>query len=606
MFKKRRSKCAWLLAALLLVVLGSTGGFAHRAAAAEEGSITYTLAYGGQALSGVEITLYKVGSMDGAMFTIDSAYDEAGVDLMQISDSDELALAAYRLQAIAKGNTTAEAVEGGTAGQPPYRDPAMTDANGVCSFTGLEYGVYLLSKTGGDESVRLQPTIVTVPQFMGGNEYTDVQVTGKATVETQPVSVTVTKHIVFFAQDTMSLYELYAESADYTVGIFYDPDGLCPVEGDYIRTIHIEGGNSSSVTFDGLTSGTYYVFELDKYGNPIIPEVSTEDEDGNGFTCYITLEDGTSSNVLELDVNEGIFEHQISVENSYVDWPDAYFVNGQIVITKSVLRGTDRVDTDEVFYAAVYKQNRDTNELELFKVVPLVNNGSVTVDVELGKPGSGTYVYYVVECDEYGNDVETSEYFPYVFTVTDEGEVVMNVDNAYLRESYITITNTEVTPTPTPTPVPTETPTPVPTDTPTPTPIPTDTPTPIPSATPTPTPVVTATPTPAITVTVTPTPVITVTVTPTPVVITVTSPPNVVTVTSPPNVVIITRPPGGTTTTNVNETYTSNVTQHTVAAPTGTPPVRTGDDTPIGLYVVLLVAAAGLITILVIRRRGRK
>ena len=66
MFGKKNNRIALFLAGLLFTVLFLSGGIQARRALASEGSgsIHYTLSYGGEAVPGVEISLYKVGRND--------------------------------------------------------------------------------------------------------------------------------------------------------------------------------------------------------------------------------------------------------------------------------------------------------------------------------------------------------------------------------------------------------------------------------------------------------------------------------------------------------------------------------------------------------------
>ena len=82
-------------------------------------------------------------------------------------------------------------------------------------------------------------------------------------------SIQVTKRLSTLAAD-LNFVDFVANNETYYVGIFTDAAGTQPYGTDYIRSISMDGiAVSEPVTFDGLTSGTYYILETDAAGNPI-------------------------------------------------------------------------------------------------------------------------------------------------------------------------------------------------------------------------------------------------------------------------------------------------------------------------------------------------
>ena len=59
------------------------------------------------------------------------------------------------------------------------------------------------------------------------------------------------------------------ESEKFNVGIFLDEDGTILAFEDYNKEIKFENSNSTTVSYNNIPEGTYYIFALDEDGNPI-------------------------------------------------------------------------------------------------------------------------------------------------------------------------------------------------------------------------------------------------------------------------------------------------------------------------------------------------
>ena len=59
------------------------------------------------------------------------------------------------------------------------------------------------------------------------------------------------------------------ESEKFNVGIFLDEDGTILAFEDYNREIKFENSNSTTVSYNNIPEGTYYIFALDEDGKPI-------------------------------------------------------------------------------------------------------------------------------------------------------------------------------------------------------------------------------------------------------------------------------------------------------------------------------------------------
>ena len=170
-----------------------------------------------------------------------------------------------------------------------------------------------------------------------------------------------------------------------------------------------------------MAQGTYYVYETDANGNVI-----NLDQQGmhNGSQFMCTVDGG--SNTVKLDLKAGPKEGAVNLENVFFDIPTGYSYKGEININKQVLKGTTQTTTDDTFYAGIFTKG-DDGVYNLFTVVQLVQNDTVTVEVPLGgKDGTEPINYYILETDADGNilDLDVFEY-----EVTGEGTVALSKDN---------------------------------------------------------------------------------------------------------------------------------------------------------------------------------
>lgn len=231
--------------------------------------------------------------------------------------------------------------------------------------------------------------------------------------------ITVTKKVTY--ANGGDFIDLIAQDDTFYVNLFTDAAGKYPYKGALPQAIHLVNASAGSVTFSDLAQGTYYVYETDANGNVI-----NLDQQGmhNGSQFMCTVDGG--SNTVKLDLKAGPKEGAVNLENVFFDIPTGYSYKGEININKQVLKGTTQITTDDTFYAGVFTKG-DDGVYNLFTVVTLVQNDTVTVEVPLGgKDGTEPINYYILETDADGNilDLDVFEY-----EVTGEGTVALSKDN---------------------------------------------------------------------------------------------------------------------------------------------------------------------------------
>ena len=231
--------------------------------------------------------------------------------------------------------------------------------------------------------------------------------------------ITVTKKVTF--ANGGDFIDLIAQDDTFYVNLFTDAAGKYPYKGALPQAIHLVNASAGSVTFSDLAQGTYYVYETDANGNVINLDQQSM-HNGSQFMCTV---DG-GSNTVKLDLKAGPKEGAVNLENVFFDIPTGYSYKGEININKQVLKGTTQTTTDDTFYAGIFTKG-DDGVYNLFMVVPLVQNDTVTVEVPLGgEDGTEPINYYILETDADGNilDLDVFEY-----EVTGEGTVALSKEN---------------------------------------------------------------------------------------------------------------------------------------------------------------------------------
>lgn len=323
-----------------------------------------------------------------------------------------------------------------------------TDDKGLSGqITDLSEGIYLIYDFNHpdtkDGMAFISPYLIQVPGLDPANAnawvYQVLSYPKPDVVEIKPNqeeedgegSIQVTKQVTFFDENQEQL--VLAEGATFYVGLFLDEEGTQLYEPGGIKSIDLDMESSNTVMFENLPVNRYYVFETLEDGTPIFPNQPYKDQNGCDYICE--LEDGQTQEVVIAPFGKGQ-NGEVVITNRFLDFPANYSFVGKIDIEKNVVVNGEKTTVENVFYAGIYTARGD-GSYELYKVVPLEQNGSVRVDVPRGSPNDmGDHEYWIYECDEDGDPVRNDPGFKY--TVSGEGSVLLNMEK---ETDSISITN---------------------------------------------------------------------------------------------------------------------------------------------------------------------
>lgn len=390
----------------------------------EPGSITVQLNELGTPKGNVKFTAYRVGDWNGSegKWELDNSLAGTGIVLDQLTTADEMEAAARKL--IQESNLEQyKAAEG------------LTSDSGTLVLSGLNWGVYLLQQQSGEDTYgTVNPFLVNMPAFdEKGNQTGNLTVEpkGAAPIKHGAGRIEVTKRAGYLDPELFEVIDLIPTDAVYYVGLFRDKDGAYPYGNDYMRTIHMKGIGTGTAVYENLGEGTYYIFETDSEGNPY--KIDEMQQGTYSWVCQ--LEEGSSQEV-KLDGKAEAPAGTVGLYNLYYDLPDGYSFMGKINVAKKVLDEDEKVTTtQDTFYAGIF---RDKEATDLYQVVELTQNGTVTVEVPLGgENGQDPITYYVYETDQNGKRVDEETFD---FEVSGEGKVELKKDNL---SGTISLTNTQ-------------------------------------------------------------------------------------------------------------------------------------------------------------------
>ena len=321
-----------------------------------------------------------------------------------------------------------------------------TDAKGQINVENLPADDYYFIETAAPDGYKIRKADDGSDQkysFKIGIEDGDAGIVENAKVNAELTvqndingtnSITVTKKITYIDPDTFDEFEMtWPKDQIFYVNLFTDPEGTIPYRTSTPKAFTVSENSSGTATFENVSKGTYYVFETDAEGNSIPMDEEMLDSNGKRYSATV---DGDGTNQVELDVKTDAEEGKINLINRYFDMPGGAAYKGWINISKNILKGTDQIDVDDTFYAGIFTKTED-GEYDLYSVVTLANNDTVKTEVTLGgENGDQPITYYVYETDEQGNRIDQNEF---AYTVTGEGEVSLDKSNT---TADITITNT--------------------------------------------------------------------------------------------------------------------------------------------------------------------
>ena len=104
-------------------------------------------------------------------------------------------------------------------------------------------------------------------------------------------------------------------------------------------------------------------------------------------------------------------QNTLEFRNIFHDIPHNYYYNGEITVTKKVMKGDELFDSKEIYYAAVF-EDRELTQIH-GDVITLDMDGaselSVTVPVQIRADGDPEVTYYIAETDRDGHVLSSSE-----------------------------------------------------------------------------------------------------------------------------------------------------------------------------------------------------
>lgn len=453
---KRKNFLSSFLAILVMAVM-LTGSMAQEVladdyVAGKTGNINLTIQETGEdgtvkPIPNVKMTLYKVGSVtfDGNVhFVADNALQFTEIDFENLKTADEWYKTAETLSAAVK--------------RADFNGSEMqSDAEGKIVYSNVAEGVYLIVQSNPDDpDVSVSPMVLTVPFAEESTGWTyDVQAYPKAVTHEgdKETQIQVTKQL-FYIDDAFNIIAMNADDATYKMGLFLDKEGTIPFRSDYMKDIRLVNAHSGTAVWSNVPDGTYYVFELDENGSPMVINDLIEIEEGKSF--YYNVTDAGENESNEAVISQSNSTESVSYVNNYYNYiPDGFSLRGFISINKKVLVNGVEDTVNDTFYASVFKAESD-GSLLLVETAELKQNGTVTLEVSFDSGEEPESVEYtVMETDKEGNPID-KDLFPY--EVSGEGDIILNKSERY--KNSIDITNSMETE---PDPDPTETPTPTPT-----------------------------------------------------------------------------------------------------------------------------------------------
>lgn len=453
---KRKNFLSSFLAILVMAVM-LTGSMAQEVLAddyvvGKTGNINLTIQETGEdgtvkPIPNVKMTLYKVGSVtfDGNVhFVADNALQFTEIDFENLKTADEWYKTAETLSAAVK--------------RADFNGSEMqSDAEGKIVYSNVAEGVYLIVQSNPDDpDVSVSPMVLTVPFAEESTGWTyDVQAYPKAVTHEgdKETQIQVTKQL-FYIDDAFNIIAMNADDATYKMGLFLDKEGTIPFRSDYMKDIRLVNAHSGTAVWSNVPDGTYYVFELDENGSPMVMNDLIEIEEGKSF--YYNVTDAGENESNEAVISQSNSTESVSYVNNYYNYiPDGFSLRGFISINKKVLVDGVEDTVDDTFYASVFKAESD-GSLLLVETAELKQNGTVTLEVSFDSGEEPESVEYtVMETDKEGNPID-KDLFSY--EVSGEGDIILNKSERYTNS--IDITNSMKTE---PDPDPTETPTPTPT-----------------------------------------------------------------------------------------------------------------------------------------------
>ena len=284
-------------------------------------------------------------------------------------------------------------------------------------ITGLATGKYTLSEVEAPEGYQVSkdvPFEITGKEAVGG--VIELSMTDTKIPESNKYSLTVTKHLHL---DGIT-GDLAAKEATYYVALFSDEAKTQRVSN--VKKIEFKNATSSTVTFDKLAAGTYYVGETDENGTLLVSKIVNDK--------LIFHPEYTDGGKVELEGKKT--EGTAEFTNVYMELPSGFYLSGQITVTKKVLVNGAEGTSDETYYARVFSDKKLSTPASDVLALDLAGgtSASVTVtDLPIGESIDSSMNYYVAETDENGKPLDPDAVTEFEISI-DKSEVVLSANNS--------------------------------------------------------------------------------------------------------------------------------------------------------------------------------
>ncbi len=244
-------------------------------------------------------------------------------------------------------------------------------------------------------------------------------------ISSEGASIAVTKTLVYGGEAVNAVDETFYVA-------LYEDEARTKLASD-VKAIEFKNASSSTVRFTGLELGKpYYVGEADAQGTLVTSGVLADGTTyaanfNQGYRAEITQENGTV---------EVRFENEL-----YTIPQNEFYKEGSLTITKRMLGADGRAMADNgTFYAGIFADAAHTTLSDRVSqnivTLNLAGQSSVTQEVQVSMEPGEALTLYVAEVDASGVPVENDETFLYDVTV--EGAEVTLTDSQNTAAAIIT------------------------------------------------------------------------------------------------------------------------------------------------------------------------
>jgi len=272
----------------------------------------------------------------------------------------------------------------------------VTDKDGNIEITDLDWGTYYIEEikapVGYEISAAGAVEDITIDAENAGDAV-EVIIENPKVEDPKLYSIQITKYVTYKEKYRAIDYSFYA-------ALFWDEE--CTQRATEVKELKLESSYTTTVTFDQLAAGTYYVAETDKEGNALDFE-----DDEVFFTNKITKD------VIVLTQEET--DTEVIIINDIVSPPEGFLEedDGSIQINKSVVKGDAEEAVTDTFYFTLYSDADMTGIIATQSLsLEEMSSGELTFsDLAYG-------TYYIAESNENGKPV--GDDFSYGVSISDE------------------------------------------------------------------------------------------------------------------------------------------------------------------------------------------